>query len=563
MKKFVCGICFLSMLLLVGIAVRTVIAGPPCANVKSQFLIDSQTEWQKAIAPGGKIRPMFPHEWPMYMFSWQQNLQHGEPYPENTFMPAQLWVYGGGGGGGLNPKDAGLVMFWGDQFLLPGNYATGFKFEYGEDPDLRNSTITITVTAPQFGLTGQVNAVSFGIVDGAGLIRSWWWSCGPPPATIPWNVPTIITINTAIAGIGAATPAATGYASAAGFNLANSISFIVDENFQWMGGPLPVPPPGGPPVFGMWNYWHNFFVTQNMPPMPVDVNVPSKFYTKWSQRPVPIDPNAKPLIFRAWNERSDYNNGPIMADDWQCRDDRPVTDIHWWGSFIGWSQPYPPPVLPRAFHIGIWTEDPCYLPGSFSHPAHLVWENYCSSWVWNFAGYDHDPRANPDPCNPLCQKETDFQFNQLLSQCEWFHQEPNDPNNPNGRVYWLSISAIYELSDYADPNFYPWGWKTRPHFFQDDAVRIRGTQNSVTGLLWPPIPPTVCSWWLWGDPVFYPTPQDTWDLSFELSTNEPAYRDNPIPGDLDIDGIVDFEDFAIFASNWLARNTWGTFVSGP
>jgi len=558
MKKFVYGICFLSVLFLLGIAIRTVMAGPPCANVKSQFLIDSQTEWQKAIAPGGKIRPMFPHEWPMYANSLQQNFKEGEPYPTDTsFIPAQLSVYGGGGGGGLDPNDAGMVMLLLLQSLPPGNYASAFVYEYGEDPSLVNSTITITVTPPQFGPTGQVNTVSFGIVDGAGWICSWWWNC---PAPIPWvppGAPTTITINTAgVLGVASANPVATGFAIAPGFNLANSISFIVDENFRWIGGPQPVPLPGGAPVWGLWNYWHNFFVTNNTPPLPVEPNVSSKFYVKWSQRPVPIDPNAKPLIFRAWNERSDYNNGPILADDWQCRDDRPVTDIHWWGSFIGWTQPYPPPVLPRAFHIGIWTDDPCNFPGDFSHPAHLVWENYCTSWVWNFAGYDHDPRSNPDPCNPLCQKETDFQFNQLLSQCEWFYQEPNGPNDldgdPNTAIYWLSIAAVYDANDYTDPNFYPWGWKTRPHFFQDDAVRIRGTQNSVTGLIWPPTPPTVCSWWLAGEPVFYPTWEDTWDLSFELSTNEPAYRDAPIPGDLDLDKMVDLKDFAIFADFWLA-----------
>ncbi len=536
-------------------AVSPVIAGAPCA--KGQFLIDSQEEWQKAMVRN--IRPMDPNDWSEYMNFWAQHRKDGSPYPENTFMPAQLWVYGGGGGGGLDPNDAGLVMFWGDQTpplppLPSGNYATGFKFEYGEDPSLVNSTITITVTPPQFGPTGQVNAVSFGIVDGAGLRRSWWWSC---PAPIPWNVPTTIAINTAIAGVAAATPVATGYANAPGFNLANSISFIVDENFQWIGGPQPVPPPGGAPVWGMWNYWHNFFVTNNTPPMPVDPNVPSKFYVKWSQRPVPVDPNAEPPIFIAWNELSDYNNGPIMADDWLCRDDRPVTDIHWWGSFIGWTQPYPPPILPSAFHIGIWTDtpdDPCN-PGDFSHPAHLVWENFCDNWVWNFAGYDHDPRRNPDPCNPLCKKEADFQFNQLLSQCEWFYQEPNDPCNPyddpNEAIYWLSIAAVYEPNDYNDPNFYPWGWKTREHFFQDDAVRILSTYNSGTGLPWPPTPPTVCSWWVAGNPVFFPTPEDTWDLSFELTTNEPAYRDDPIPGDLDLDGTVDFVDVAILANYWL------------
>jgi len=35
-------------------------------------------------------------------------------------------------------------------------------------------------------------------------------------------------------------------------------------------------------------------------------------------------------------------------------------------------------------------------------------------------------------------------------------------------VYWLSIGAIYDGA--PEPDF-PWGWKTRPHFYHDDAVR--------------------------------------------------------------------------------------------
>lgn len=46
----------------------------------------------------------------------------------------------------------------------------------------------------------------------------------------------------------------------------------------------------------------------------------------------------------------------VLADDWFCVDKRPVTDIHWWGSFLGWSQGDRPPEAPTAFHIGIWTD---------------------------------------------------------------------------------------------------------------------------------------------------------------------------------------------------------------
>jgi hypothetical protein len=163
--------------------------------------------------------------------------------------------------------------------------------------------------------------------------------------------------------------------------------------------------------------------------------------------------------------------------------------------------------------------------------------------VWNFAGFDVPPWEEP---GDIEGKETNFQFNQLLSQDEWFYQEPNDPcdgdGDPNSAVYWLSIAAIYNPEDYADPCFFPWGWKTRPHNFNDDAVHI------TDATIWPPV---VCSWLNAADPIFWPDPNTSWDLSFELTTNEPSYADFPIVGDLNGDGIVDLRDLNLLARNWL------------
>ncbi|KPJ66111.1 MAG: hypothetical protein AMJ43_09085 [Coxiella sp. DG_40] len=508
--------------------------------------LETEEDWQNALLDGF-VRPMDPCSWNNYMYTWQNYLEEGNDYPVVDFNMPELYVYEGNGTGGLEPNDAGLVMYWGSNSLPDGNYASAWNYKFDADPDLRNCTITVTVTAPQFSLTGMVNAVSFAINDIAGRRRSWWWSVGNPPNPIQWNTPTTVTINTAQTGVGATTPRASGYANTPGFNLAQSMSFDVDENFQWIFGTMTIPPPGNPAFAGMWNYWHNLLVTKTTPP----VTVTSKFYVKWSQRPVPIDANDDPVIFLGWDERSDYNKPPwpILADDWKCTDDRPVTDIHWWGSFIGWNQPHPPPIVPKAFHLGIWTDVPDPNPGDplvYSHPNHMVWENYCDNWVWNFAGYDWDPHyGDPDPCGHNEYTETCFQFNQLLSQDEWFYQEPNDVNDPNARIYWLSVAPIYNPADYTDPNFYPWGWKTREHFFQDDAVRI------TDATIWPP---KVCTYWTGGNPIYWPDPCDTWDLAFELTTNKPAYADDPVPGDLNADKIVNLFDLAILARNWLVSS---------
>lgn len=501
------------------------------------LLIDSEEEWQESL-DSGHVHPMQEIEWMDYMHQWDSYRAEGDPYPTNTFEPAGLYVYGGGGGGGLDPEDAGLVMGWGEPSLPDGDYSSAWKYDYLLDPDLSNSTIKVTITPPQFGGGGQINAVSFGIRDINGNVRSWWWSC---PAPIQWNVPTAVTIDTSKVGINATNPVASGFVNNPMFDITKSQVFIVDENFQWIFNPMPVPPPGNP-VFGvMWNYWHNLIVTPNLP----GGGANSKNFIKWSQPPEEIEPR----LINGWDEHSLYWQHPIMADDWECSDERPITDIHWWGSFIGWTQPKLPPVLPTAFHIGIWTDvpngaDPQY---PFSHPGTLVWENMCTSWVWNFAGFDKDPQGRPERENEAC-----FQFNQLLPQDKWFYQKPDGPDGK--RVYWLSIAAIYPQGQQI---LFPFGWKTRPHFFNDDAVRT-GMVIDPTGMnIWPPV---IGSQWASGMPIQipeYPEPGQSWDLAFELTTCEPGYADNPIPGDIagplgpEPDGTVNLFDFSLMASHWL------------
>jgi hypothetical protein len=267
---------------------------------------------------------------------------------------------------------------------------------------------------------------------------------------------------------------------------------------------------------------------------------------KWSQPPVEIN-DANCVYFNGWDEVSDYNTGPIIADDWVCLDDRPIKDIHWWGSFKGWKEPncVPPAEMPSAFHIGIWTDVPDpdpNDPNTFSHPGKLVWENICNCYVWSFAGYDMDPRGED-------QDDACFKFDQLLSQDKWFYQ---DSNEPNGTIYWLSIAAIYDPCA-PEPN-YPWGWKTRPHFCKDDAVRITGLVGQ-----WPPI---IGSVWEGGEPIKYPS-GTSWDMVFVLTTNRkytprkwhwPNEETNA--ADIYPDGIINLKDIAIMSSHWLEEAEW-------
>ena len=502
------------------------------------FLVDSQEEWQVKLDadwPDVIIRPLGQEEGDAYLFQLKDWLIEGEPYspiePDlPVFIPSELYVYEGDESDPDMPDDAGLVMKWGDE-NTPDNEerASAWAWDY-DDPDLSNCIITVTASPP--GPSG-INRISLGMQDVNGNIRSWWWNVPTVIGYAPPGTPTTITIDTTKTGITATTPTASGFANNTAFDIKQVQNIIADENANWVAS-QGAPAPGGQ-INAIWNYWHNLSVTPKLPSGGTNI----KWYVKYSQPPVEIEPG----MIRGWDEVSNYNHqpDPIMADDWKCEDDRPITDIHWWGSFKGWTQPHLPPILPIAFRIGIWTDVPATVD-MYSHPGQLIWENECTTSVWNFAGYDVDPRCD-DPQYPCEENEACFQWAQFLNQDEWFRQEPMADGTPN--VYWLSIAPIYAPNvDYADPDFYPWGWKTREHFFNDDAIRITDASQ------WPPV---VGSVWTGGNPVEFPQGV-SWDLAFELTTNEPK-----CPGlSADLSGpagepdcVVDLHDFAVMASEWL------------
>ncbi|MBN1764225.1 MAG: hypothetical protein JW860_03125 [Sedimentisphaerales bacterium] len=502
------------------------------------FLLDSEMEWQEMLVPtsnGNFIREARPDEWERFMQQREMYLMEGELPPPSIFLPPELYVFPGKEGNPEWPDEACLVMAWGEPTLPENDYASAWVFQYGEDPDLRNCTIKLTVHPP-----AAIVMVSFGLTDINGNQCSWTWN---NPANIPTSPPpTTITINTSnvpALGVNSSAPAAAAFAWNPAFDMSRVVSVFINETFHNAPGVFPPPVPGGGSTKFCWNAWDDMQITPNNGGGG-GIVVNTKSFIKYSQPPVEMQ--EQPGMIIGWDEPSVFFPGQIiMADDWECRDERPVTDIHWWGSFLGWTQPTIPRfLLPKAFHIGIWTDVPkgADLEFPFSHPGVLIWENYCDNYVWNFAGYDKDPRGEME--NEAC-----FQFNQLLSQDEWFRQSPQaDPLVPN--VYWLSIAAIY---DPDQPVSHPWGWKTREHFFNDDAVRIFGIINP-DGTFWPPNPLVVGqSKFAAGAPVEFPDGV-SWDLAFELTTNQrpPCHK---LQGDLNHDCKVDLQDFAILASEWL------------
>ena len=537
-KKRVCPVFLLPILLIF-------MTSAP-ASASPYFALSSSDDWHNVLsAPEGesRIESMDLTDWTLYYNNWH-DVYGGLPEGMSAQpMQPELYVYEGDGipddpcG---YPDDAGLIMTWGNESTPPGQgFAAGWHFTYGEDPDLSNCTITLTVHPPP-----AITNVSFALQDINNVQCSWSWTCGPvPPNDIPSSPPsTTITINTN--NLNAPVPMAGAIAIGAGFDITQVVSIVINETFHSQPGVFNAPPPGpGSGINFFWNAWQDFKVVANSGGGG-GTHVNSKWYVKWSQPPVMTEDGA---FILGWDENSLHDPGPIMADDWKCTDERPITDFHWWGSFLGWYENTPPAVVPQAFHIGIWTDVPAGADGSFSHPDQLIWEHYCDCYVWNYAGIDLYSRPDDDIfLDPVeTRDETCFQFAQFLSEDQWFFQDPHGPDG--GTVYWLSLAAIYNAGDIVD---HPWGWKTRPKHFNDDAVRIRQVTPDPTivppPLIWPPV---VGTYWWSGEPVHYF--EQSWDLCFELTTNEPTYADNPIPGDINADKVVNLVDFAIVAANFL------------
>ncbi len=85
---------------------------------------------------------------------------------------------------------------------------------------------------------------------------------------------------------------------------------------------------------------------------------------KWSQPPIEIDPNLDVPLYCGWDELS-WAEDPdslwqIVADDFRCFGNMPVTSIHWWGSYINWMEAEPPVDGndPVAWRIGFWSNIP-------------------------------------------------------------------------------------------------------------------------------------------------------------------------------------------------------------
>ena len=159
----------------------------------------------------------------------------------------------------------------------------------------------------------------------------------------------------------------------------------------------------------------------------------------------------------------------ILADDWQCSDSGPVTDIHIWGSWLE-------DILPTrqqgdlaiqdpenvVFRLSILADIPAEPGGGHSRPGEKLWERLYSpvhpGWTWRqyqskILESFYDPNINQ-----IIGVDTEvYQYNFFIDPADAFQQE-------EGTIYWLEVvAAALDLQAV-------FGWKTSLDHFNDDAV---------------------------------------------------------------------------------------------
>ena len=211
---------------------------------------------------------------------------------------------------------------------------------------------------------------------------------------------------------------------------------------------------------------------------------------KWIQPPLFNPEQFEEKCFYGWGEPS-IDGAVTLADDWFCYNPRPVTSVTWWGTYAGWDSAAPPPGGPQRFHIGVWTHTPKQTDEDWCRPERMIREWFVDrSQLGEQAERDHRmPEWNdnsPEPC---------FRYTYSIPEPEWFRQEGDSTE------FWLSIAAVY-----TEPPGGPiWGWLTREHYFNANAVRIFAPASARPDSLF-----------RIGEPI---QPQN-WDMAFILGTDQ-------------------------------------------
>ena len=211
----------------------------------------------------------------------------------------------------------------------------------------------------------------------------------------------------------------------------------------------------------------------------------------------------------AFSSTAGIGNG-TLADDWQCSQTGPVSDIHFWISVQQAPPGTPPPVL-QPFRVLIRSDVPAgTIPGvDYSTPGSILWSKTIDTTdasSYKIRSYGSGNQGWYDPWSGYANYPDHTDFFQINLTNLGTATNPVFQQN-QGTIYWLEIGMLnaYDIGwKTADLNSYPAPW-TGSHFM-DDAVYSLGPNPATT----------------WQD-MYYPgsTPPKSLDLAFVI-TPEPA-----------------------------------------
>lgn len=197
---------------------------------------------------------------------------------------------------------------------------------------------------------------------------------------------------------------------------------------------------------------------------------------KWSQPPVEKDPTSRTPVFFGWNEPA-FATRPqlfatatwnLVADNFRCIGDMPVSAVQWWGSYQNWRGDRAPNIKPDSWRIGFWSHAKADFRHPFGRPDRLLWVVTATPdrVMEEKAGTTEFPQKPSD---------TAFRYLMDLRPAEYFRQDRH-LSSTQDRVFWISITAVY-TSTVAPPN--PWGWQTRPRPWEDGAVTAHFRRDDI------------------------------------------------------------------------------------
>ncbi len=161
-------------------------------------------------------------------------------------------------------------------------------------------------------------------------------------------------------------------------------------------------------------------------------------------------------------------NPMFLADDWTCSETGPVTDIHWWGSWLDEAEG-----VINSFVIKVWTDIPVDPPSiMYSRPGTQIWEFVAAAGTFDIIPLMPEDAAmwegwyDPSLLYHIYPDHQEyFRYDLILPEQAWFDQI-------EGTVYWLSIECIVE--DQGLEHY--WGWKNTEDHHLDDAVFWNGME---------------------------------------------------------------------------------------